>query len=323
MNVLVTGASTPLGERLVEELLADPEVGTVLALAIEPAEKLPATLRRDGVVVLNADLTKHRQVRELLFGPAFEHHIDAVVHLAMHRKASDVGRRVRRLNVDATKLLLRLAEEHPTIERFVFRSTSAVYRLRAGAPSILREDAELALNGGPQWLRDRVEADVMVGTRMGQSDLRVLVLRCAELLAPNVGSQLHDYLRSRVCLRPVGFDPMLNLLSVDDAVRALRLALVADAEGIFNVPGADSLPLSDTIRQAGRIEVPTPGPWLGPLYRWRRKARRTDFRYDLNASRLHHTGILDGGRASDLLGYSPKHPVNWDSLELGRGSGKG
>ena len=43
-------------------------------------------------------------------------------------------------------------------------------------------------------------------------------------LVAQSGSQLHDYLQSRVCLRPMGFDPMLNVLSVDDAVRAIPVS---------------------------------------------------------------------------------------------------
>ena len=166
----------------------------------------------------------------------------------------------------------------------------------------------------PQWVRDRVEADLAVCTRTGLSELQIAVLRCAECLAPGIGSQLYDYLQSRVCFVPAGFDPMFNLISLDDLSRTLGLALGSDAIGIFTIPGADSLPLSEIVRKGGRIPVPVPGPLLEPLYRWRRDTVGGDFRYDANRLRFHFNAVLDGRRAKELLGYEPEAPIDWSAL---------
>jgi UDP-glucose 4-epimerase len=160
-------------------------------------------------------------------------------------------------------------------------------------------------------VRDRVEADVTVCTRMGLSPLSITVLRCAEILAPDMGSQLHDYLSSRVCLRPFGFDPMLNLLTLEDTVRALVLALGTEATGIFNIPGADTLPLRRAIALWGRSGIALPGPLLAPLYAVRASALGMEFRYDMNHRRFHFSAILDGRRARNVLGYAPEHPIAW------------
>ncbi len=142
----------------------------------------------------------------------------------------------------------------------------------------------------------------------------MVVLRCAELFAPDCGSQLYDYIRSPVCFRPLGFDAMLNVLSVPDAARALHLAVRSDACGVFNIPGWDTLPLSQAIWMSGRADVAIPGFMLGPLYRWRARLRKTDFRYDLNRWRFHFSGLLDGDRARRVLGYVPEDGVSWGAL---------
>jgi UDP-glucose 4-epimerase len=146
---------------------------------------------------------------------------------------------------------------------------------------------------------------------MGLAPLSIQVLRCSEILAPGVGSQLYDYLSSAVCLRPLGFDPMLNLLTIEDAARAMMLALDSDAQGIFNVPGADTLPLSRVIAHWGRHELAVPGPLLAPLYRLRASTLGLEFRYDMNHRRFHFSSVLDGRRARETLGYVPKHPIEW------------
>jgi nucleoside-diphosphate-sugar epimerase len=147
------------------------------------------------------------------------------------------------------------------------------------------------------------------------SALRIVVLRCAELFAPNSGSQLYDYVRSRVCLRPVGYDPMLNLLTMEDAVRAHLLALRGTVHGVFNIPGWDTLPLSRLIAVADRVGVPVPGAVLAPLYRLRQATVGTQFYYRMNAARFHLGGVLDGSRAHSELGYEPRAGISWQQVQ--------
>jgi UDP-glucose 4-epimerase len=309
-GVLVTGATTPVGIRIVG-LLAERGF-SVVALGAEPHPGLFAEWPSERVSYFRCDLTRSRELRRLLFGPVRDLGVAAIVHTALHRSATDRGSRVRALNVESTRELLRLAERHPTIRRFVYRSYSDVYRVSPFGAVLLGEDDPLELSDGtPQRVRDRVEADVTVCTRMGLSPLTIQVLRCAEVLAPDVGSQLHDYLGSLLCLRPLGYNPMLNLLTVEDAARAMHAALVSDAQGVFNIPGADTLPLSRAIRKWGRRSLPVPGPLLAPLYRLRTTVLGMEFRYDMNHRRFHFSSVLDGRRARELLGYEPLHPIEW------------
>ena len=302
-GVLVTGATQPLGQALIERLRG--QGVTVLATGIEREADLP-----DDVPYLRADLTHSREVRQLLHGPCVDLDIDRIAHLAFHRKPG--ARRAHKLHVDATRLMLRLAEEHPTMRRVVHRSTAEVYATRRDRPDLLREDHPLNMSpSASAWVRHRVEADVSVCTRMGMSQLGVAVLRCAEILAPGVGSQLYDYLGSRVCMLPFGFDPIVNLLSLEDAARAFALAVMHDESGVFNIPGADTLPLTWAIRRWGRTPVGMPGVTLGALYKARQAVRRTSFRYDLNHWRFHFNGVLDGGRAAEVLGYVPEVGIVW------------
>jgi UDP-glucose 4-epimerase len=312
--VLVTGATTPLGLALVKALCRDASVRHVLAVGAEPCpDGLASNLAGSGrLTYACVDLTRPRQTWRLLYGPARKLAIDSVIHSARHRSARDTGRAVHVLNVETTRTLLRQAERHPTIRRFVYRSYSEVYRASHELPNLIGEDHPLELGpGAAQRVRDRVEADLTVCTRMGMSRLGIAVLRCSEIFAPAMGSQLHDYLCSRLCLRPLGFDPMINLLSIEDSVRAIELALRQPVQGIFNIPGCDTLPLSRAVDLCRRRDIQLPGPLLQPFYWLRARALGTEFRYDLNHGRFHVSGVLDGARAHEHLGYQPGHPVSW------------
>lgn len=306
-TVLVTGATTPVGHALVKALLE--EGHTVLAIAVE--HRWPFEHHRE-LHYERVDLTRARHIRELLFGTARDMKVEAIIHSAHHRRATDRGRKIRALNVESTRQLVHLAERHPTITRFVYRSYADVYRISPELPQLIGEDHPLELGSWlSQVIRDRVEADLSVCTTMGMGTLSIAVLRCAEICARNSGSQLHDYLQSRICLRPMGYDPMLDVLSIDDAVTAQLLALSSDAQGIFNIGGRDVLPLSAAIGAAGKREVAVPGPALGPLYRMRTLTRGSEFSYGSNRYRFHFSGVLDGRRAKEVLGYVPSHPIDW------------
>lgn len=309
--VLVTGVTSPLGEALARYLLRSGMAERVLGVGLQSLGAL--SLRNDPrFTYLSVNLARERDIRALLFGAARDAGAEALVHTALHRRATSGGERVHKQNVESTRLFLELCERHPTIRHFVLRSHAEVYRVQAEAPDVLRETHPLELRpGAPQWIRDRVEADLEACARMGLSALRVNVLRCAEILAPEVGSQLWDYLRSRVAFVPVGYDPMLNLLTLEDAARALALALRVRGMGVYNIPGYDTLPLSAVIRRMGRVPIPVPGGLLEPLYRWRRAVLGTDFRYDLNAWRFHYSGVLDGRRAQEKLGFVPEQGIAW------------
>jgi UDP-glucose 4-epimerase len=308
MRVLVTGATTPLGAALIDHLAAADDVARVLAVGHEPKLLRPV---RPNVVYRRADLTRPREVHDLMWDAAREHGVDTVVHMAQHRAAHDVGPKVHAQNVSAARELLLRCTDHPTVRRFVYRSFAEVYELERSNADLLDEEAALDFEpSAPQWLRDRIEADLLVCAHFG-GPLQIAVLRCAEILAPDSGSQLWDYLSSRVCLRPLGFDPMLNVLSIDDAVAAIAAATRSSHAGVFNIPGADTLPLSRAIAESIRMDLPVPGPLLAPLYGLRRRVAGFEFRYDLNLGRFHLGGVVDGARARKLLGYVPRRPVQW------------
>lgn len=306
-GVLVSGATTPLGRAVCQRLL-DLGMGPVVGLGIEDEEEGQAGLAPD-VRYVRADLTRPRAVRHVLFGLARELALRGVIHLPGHRDRRVGGGDAHRLHVGATRLLLRLAEQHPTIDRFVLGSSACVYRYRPDEATILREDVALDLApGAPQAVRDRAEADVLVCARTGLSDTRIAVLRLAEVLAPDMGSQLWAWLQSPVCLRPLGQDPMVEVLTLDDAAEALVAAVRSDAVGAFNVPGADVLPLSALARRFGRTQLELPAPLIAAAYRAHERLGGGAFRWDLNRWRFQVSGVLDGTRAREVLGYVPRHP---------------
>lgn len=311
-SVLVTGAATPIGERLVRNLIADTRVDHVLAVGMEPEETALPLSRTNRLTYRKVDLRRSRRVHELLFGPARDLGVEVVVHLAEDSRVYREGRRVRAQNVEALRSMLELADRHPTIRRLVVKSHAVVYKVSLDLPVLVTEDHPLNITKSvPQYIRDRVEADLTACARMGLADCEIVVLRCAEALAPGTGSQLFEFLSAPIALRPAGFDPMINAATIADIVHGIELATHGSGEGVFNIPGYDTLPLSTAMARWGTPGLPMPGSLIRPLYTLRHMVSGANFSYGINRGRMHYGLILDGTRAREVLGYTPQHPVDW------------
>jgi UDP-glucose 4-epimerase len=310
--VLVTGAASPLGQQLVRSLLADTRVRHVLAIDDLPPDRALPFSHAGRLTWHAVDLTRARKVRELLFGPARDLGVEVMVHLSEHVGAYGSGRRVYAQNVEALRSILELADAHPTVRRLVVKSHAVVYRVRLDLPVQVEEDHPLNLDPqAPQYVRDRVEADLTACARMGLVNCEIVVLRCAEVMAPGIGSQLFDYLDAPVVFRPMGYDPMVNVSSAADVVAALELATHGSGEGVFNIPGYDTLPLSEAANKWGTPVVPLPEALIRPAYLLRHRFVGSEFRYGIHRNQLHLGLVLDGTRAARVLGYRPSHPVDW------------
>ena len=84
-------------------------------------------------------------------------------------------------------------------------------------------------------------------------------------------------------------------------------------EGVFNVPGYDTLPLSAAAQKWGTPMLPMPERFVRPAYRLRHLALGSEFSYGINRNQLLLGLVLDGSRARNVLGYEPAHPVAWQT----------
>ena len=224
------------------------------------------------------------------------------------------GSKVHRANVESLRSILDLADRHPDIRRVVVRSFAVVYRVAMHLPVLVTEQHPLNLApSAPQYVRDRVEADLTACARMGLVNAEIVVLRCAEALSPGTGSQLFDFLDAGVAMRPAGFDPMVNVATVADIVSRLRSRHPWKRRG-----GVQYSRLRHAAAVGGGAKV---GHGHGALPRSLPCPRCTRsaivphrLRVQLRAEPPQHALRARPRRYAvprQVLGYVPKHPVDW------------
>jgi nucleoside-diphosphate-sugar epimerase len=123
-TVLVTGGFGLVGSATVRQLAADGR--RVVAADLDtPANRKALAKLPAGVEARWTDLTDAEQVQRLVSDVAPEAiiHLAAIIAPAIYR----VPKVARRVNVDATAILVRIAEAQPNPPRFVHASSNAVF----------------------------------------------------------------------------------------------------------------------------------------------------------------------------------------------------
>ena len=218
---------------------------------------------------------------------------------------------MKELNVIGTMQLLAAAQQAPGLRHLVVKSTSTVYGASNRDPSMFTEEMEPRRAPRSGYSKDAAEVEGYVrGFSRRRPDVRVTLLRCANVIGPQVQSPITSYFRLPVVPTVFGFDPRMQFLHEDDLIGVLQHATLDGAAGVFNVAGDGVLMLSQAVRRLQRPSVSLPGFAVGSLGSALRQARLADFSPEQLSFLTYGRGI-DTTRMRTELGFEPR----WTTAE--------
>ena len=232
-TVLVTGGFGLVGSATVRQLAVDGR-RVVIADLETPANVKKANALPAGVETRWTDLTDPEQVQRLVtdVAPAAIIHLAAIIPPLIYRNA----KLARRVNVEATATLVRIAEGQPSPPRLVLGSSNAVFGPRNPHRTTAPLTADDPMQPCDLYSGTKAEAEKIVRS----SKLDWVVLRFGGVLTPDLSTM------------PVSGDAMLfesalpsdnrvHTVDVRDVARACAAATTADAVGeILLIAGHDS-----------------------------------------------------------------------------------
>lgn len=289
-TILVTGIASRLGRMLARELHQDFDV---IGIDQRGARHVPKNVTVHAVDV-------RRRPAEDVFR---RNRIDAVVHLgddSVRRKVSD---RVSP-KVLAARRVLDLCQAH-SVPKVVVLSSSLIYGPNPDNDTYLTEDAPILAGQRFSTMRDLVEIDLFSGTFFWQYPEADTVLLRPAAIVGRIANPPSRYLGYRAIPTVMGFDPMVQVISPEDVIQAVVLALKPGVRGVFNLAGPKAVPLSVIIQKLRKVNVPIPQP----LFRTaaasvvgvpRRVIPKAEIDY------LKYVCMVDDSRARASLGYAPK-----------------
>ncbi len=247
MKILITGASGAIA-RLVSGALS-PKYELV---GVDP-RPAPSSTHFPGEFIVT---DYHSRKLDEVFK---RHTFDAVLHLGRIRESQKYSPQYRfQMNVVGTQKLLDLCKL-TGVKNLVVLSTYHVYGAHKLNPLQLTEDSPLRASQSFPELSDAVELDHAATTFMWKHrDVRTTILRPVNIVGKHVRNTICSLLRSGLCPKIMGFDPLMQFLDEKDMARALILALENPMPGVFNVAGEGVIALSHAIRHAQAIQIPIP-----------------------------------------------------------------
>ena len=262
-RVLVTGLSTYWGGRLAQALEGFDEVETIIGVdSVEPTRELERT---EFVKASNRHSLLGRIVRAA--------EIDTVIdtRLTVNSVVSS-PREAHENNVIATmNILTACSGSDSPVRQFIFKSSAYYYGSEQDDPAFFRENMLRPHPPRTPLERDIVEAETAVAEfAEKRSEVEVSILRCANVLGPDVDTAFTRMFNLPVVPMVLGFDPRLQFVHEDDVVHALEHCVFNSTPGVFNVAADGVLALSEAASALGKRVAPILPPWgtglvAGPL----------------------------------------------------------
>jgi UDP-glucose 4-epimerase len=305
MKILITGASGAIA-RLVAGALS-PKYDLV---GVDP-RPAPSETHFPGEFVI-ADY--HSRKLDEVFK---YHRFDAVMHLGRIRESQKYSPHYRfQMNVVGTQKLLDLCKVGE-VKNLIILSTYHVYGAHRLNPLSLSEGAPLRASQSFPELADAVELDhAAVNFMWREREIRTTILRPTNVIGKHVRNTICSLLRSGVCPRVFGFDPLMQFIDEKDLARALILALEHSIPGVFNVTGEGVIALSHAIRRAEAVSVPIPPLISASFVRVLSEVSRIPFPPYL-VEYFKYPTVINDDAFRKAFGYTPKVKTTTSLRNLG------
>ncbi|MEJ7628042.1 MAG: NAD-dependent epimerase/dehydratase family protein [Nocardioidaceae bacterium] len=296
--VLVTGVCRDLGGRFARRIAGHPAVERVIGVDGVPPRRDLGDVRFVRADIRNPVIAKVIAAED----------VDTVVHLSVIATPSGTGGRtlMKEINVIGTMQLLAACQRAPGVRRLVVKSSAHVYGSSSKDPAMFAE--EMAPRRMPRagYGKDSVEVEGYVrGFARRRPDVTVTMLRCANLMGPEIETSMTRYFSLPLVPTVLGFDSRLQFCHEEDALAALELATVSGVHGTFNVSGDGVLMLSQAVRRVGRPSLPLPSFVLSTMGSSMPQLRGVEMSPEQVGFLTYGRGI-DTTRMRTVLGFEPR-----------------
>jgi UDP-glucose 4-epimerase len=264
-RILVTGVQTYWGYRVARALEERPEVEAIIGVA--PEDPLGELERAEYVKVGS----QHALLRRIVQAA----HVDTVIDTRLVVDSRTTSPRLAHENnvIGTMNILAACSGKDSTVRKFIFKSSTHYYGSEQDDPAFFTESMRRPNAPRTPLERDIVEAEAAINDfNEKQPDTCVTILRCTNVLGPDVKTSLRGLAELPFVPAILGFDPRLQFVHEDDVANALFHAAEHDLPGVFNVAADGVLALSEIAGLLGKPFLPFLPPWgtglaLAPLRR--------------------------------------------------------
>jgi UDP-glucose 4-epimerase len=246
---------------------------------------------------------------------------ETVVHLAMREYPIPLAEGAHELESVGTMMLLNaladcLSRGTP-LRKLVTVTTAMVYGANPDNPNYLTEEHPLRGGGQSSFVKDKVDVEGQIAEFRSVANLPVCILRPCWTVGEGTSIAVR-LLRQSPVFTIMGFDPLMQVLHVEDLGDVLKRAIDRTFDGAFNVAPRGVMPLSAMLRISHRLSVPLPSPVAYPVAEllWRSYGIGVGVSLDF----LRYLWVVDGDRTFSEFELSPRYTTR-EAVESFTGAG--
>lgn len=287
-RVMITGIGGHFGRAVARRLHRRYEV---VGVDRRPVHHMPK-----DVAIERVDI-RRRRVEDLFR----RERLDAVIHLHIMHDPRARQEEHHAFNIVGTQKIFELAAEH-RVPKVVVLSSADVYGPSPTNNQFLTEDAPLM--GGQKFgaIRDLIALDMFCNTFFWRHPaIETVILRPVHIVG-RVNNAPSRYLRLERPVALLGYDPMVQLIHVEDVVSAIERALTPGVRGVFNVAGPSPVPLSLIFDKLGIEPRKVPEPIARAMLRAAWSLKISDWPVP-ELDHIKYIAMVDDARARQQLGF--------------------
>jgi UDP-glucose 4-epimerase len=241
-------------------------------------------------------------------GPFRKGKIKALIHMGIMHDPRMSAEDHHSFNVLGTTRVLDYCVRYG-VRKVVVLSSSNVYGPSPENSNFLTEDTPLMASQRFSEMRDLIAVDMHAQSFFYRHpEIETVVLRPVHIVGPLIKNAPSNYLRLKRPWAMMGFDPMVQLIHVEDVCLALAAALRPGVRGVYNVVGPGEVPLSALFRELGHNPIPVPHILARPLLKRLFALHLASFPTP-ELDYLQWGCTVDGSRFVKDVGFSPKHTL--------------
>lgn len=295
-NIFITGSSGYLGTRLIEELGAKENAGSIVGTDIVAPRN-----ETDKCTFLKMDIRDPGMDRVLS-----RHDIDTVIHLAFVVKPIHDLARMHDIDTNGTRNVLQKSVD-AGVRHIVAVSSTLAYGAHPDNPPELKEENPLRGNRSYPYGYNKARVDEMIQDfAADHPEITVTILRPCTVFGPTVDNYVSRMLFQPLTVGIQGSNPRVQFVHEEDFVRACLIAVEKRIPGVFNIVGKGALTTKEVASITGTRIIPLPAFLLYPLVEilWRLRVPVIE----VNRGYLDYArhGFVAGGRKAEIeLGFVP------------------
>lgn len=139
--------------------------------------------------------------------------------------------------------------------------------------------------------------------------MNTVILRPCHIVGPGINNGIMQYINAKIVPTVAGFNPMIQIIHIQDVFNAISLVMKRRARGIFNISSQDQIPILTFLKELKIRHIPVMPPFEKLVFKVLFSTGLTSLHPE-QIDFLKYPCMVDDTSARESLLFSPKYRIS-------------